>query len=247
MIVEELFESVEKDLKGWKAVDVRIGLRYTAVLLEGQKLGIARSMVEEAIECCEVVDKAGDLEGDALNLAELALSPRAVDSSIGIATINAILNNDVNGDEGRLLDFLEIKEGDKVGMVGDFKPVIERIHKNIELFVFERGSRREEGFYPDWAVERILPEVDVSIITGISVVNKTIDHLIDLSSNAREIAILGPTTPLAPDIFRKRKVSFLGGMTVEDAKAALRIISQGGGTEKLGKVSRKISLDLSKK
>lgn len=246
MIVEELLDSVEKDLKGQEAIDVRIGLRYTAVLLQDQKLGISRSLGEEAMECCEVVDKAGELEGDAWNLAELALSSRAVDSSIGIATMNAVLNKNIEGDEGPLLDFLGIEDGDKVGMVGNFKPVVERVDKDIELYIFERNSQEEE-VYPDWAAERILPKVDVSIITGTSVVNETIDHLIELSSNAREIAILGPTTPLALNIFRERGVSFLGGMIVERPEEALKIISQGGGTRKLGEVSRKVSLDLSKR
>ncbi|KXA90081.1 hypothetical protein AKJ62_01075 [candidate division MSBL1 archaeon SCGC-AAA259D14] len=244
MIVEELLETVKDDLRGKRATDVRIGLRYTGVLLEDQRLGVSRSFGEEAIECCEVVDKAGELEGDALDLAKLAVSSRAVDSSLGIASINAALNSGIEGEEGPLLDFLEIRDGDKVGMVGNFKPVVEKIDKDIELFVFERNSQDEE-IYPDWAVEQILPQVDVSIITGTSVVNKTIDHLIELSSNAREIAILGPTTPLAPEVFRMRGVSLLGGMVVEDSEKAMKIISQGGGTRKLGKVSRKVSIDLS--
>lgn len=244
MIVEELLEKVERDLEGKRAIDVRIGLRYTGVLLEDERLGVARSFGEEAIECCEVIDEAGELEKNALELARLATSSRSVDSSIGVATINAVLNDKVEGEEGPLLDFLNIKDGDKIGMVGNFKPVVEKMEKDLEIYVFERNPKEEE-VYPDWAAERILPEVDVSIITGTATVNKTIDHLIDLSRNAREIAILGPTTPLATQIFENRGVTFLAGMVVKDFEKALKIISQGGGTRKLGTVSRKVSLNLS--
>lgn len=244
MIVEELLNEVEEDLKDKEAIDVRIGLRYTAVLLEDERLGVARSFGEEAIACCEVIDEAGELEKDALELAKLATSNRATDSSIGVATINAVLNDKIEGEEGPLLDFLNIKDGDKVGMVGDFKPVVEKMEKNLELYVFERNPQ-EEDIYPDWAAEQILPEVDISIITGTATVNKTIDHLIDLSSNSREIVILGPTTPLATRIFKDRGVTFLAGMVVEDFDKALKIIAQGGGTRKLGTVSRKVSIDLS--
>lgn len=243
MLVEELLEIAEDDLKGMKVIDVRIGLSYTGVLSKNQRFGLAYSFRDEATECCEVVDSAGELEGNALSLAELALTSRAVDSAVGVATINAAVNQNVEGDEGPLLDFLGIRDGDKVGMVGNFKPVIEKLDRGIELFIFERNSPDEE-VYPDWAVEQMLPQVDVSIITGTSVVNKTIDHLIELSSNAREIAILGPTTPLAPEVFRNRGVSFLGGMIVENPEKAMKIISQGGGTRKLGKVSRKVSIAL---
>lgn len=243
MIVDELLDIAEDDLEDRMATDVRIGLRYTGVLLDDGRLGVSRSFGEEAIKCCEVIDEAGELEKSALELANLATSSRAVDSSIGTATINAVLNDKVEGDEGPLLDFLEIRDGDKVGMVGDFKPVIEKLEKDIELYVFER-SPQEEGVYPDWAAEQILPNVDVAIITGTSVVNKTMDHLLDLSDNAREIALLGPTTPIAPEIFRKRGVTLIGGMVVERVGKALRIVSQGGGTRKLGTVSRKVSVSL---
>lgn len=243
MIVDELLDSVKNELKEREAVDVRIGLSYTGVLLDDGGFGLSHSFREEATECCEVVDESGDLEGDAWELAKLATSPRAVDSSVGVATLNAVINRNVSGAVGALLDFLEIEEGDMVGMVGNFRPVVKRIEEDIELYVFERRYQ-EENVYSDWAAEQILPEVDVAIITGTSVVNKTMDHLLDLSQDAREVVILGPTTPLAPEVFRERGVTFLGGMIVEDVDRALKIISQGGGTRKLGTVSKKLSVPL---
>lgn len=244
MIVEELLSSVEDKLKGREAADVRIGMSYTGVLLDDQSFGLAYSFREEATECCEVVDKAGELGGSAWELAKLSLTSQAVDSSVGVATLNAVLNREVEGDEGDVLDFLDLKKDDKVGMVGNFKPLVERMGENApELYVFERKPQ-EGNVYPDWAAEQILPEVDVAMITGTAVINKTIDHLIELSKNAREIAILGPSTPMAPQVFKKRGVTLLSGMVVEDIEKALKIISQGGGTRKLNKVSRKVNLVL---
>lgn len=243
MIIDELLDLARDGLEEREAIDVRIGLSYTGVLLDNGSLGLSHSFREEAIECCEVVDESGDLEGDAWELAKLALRSRAVDSSVGVATINAVLNSDVEGEEGALLDFLEINEGDKVGMVGNFRPVVSRIEEEIELFVLER-QYQDESVYPDWAAEQIIPQVDVAIITGTSVVNKTMDHLLDLSEDARDVAILGPTTPMSLEVFQNRKVTFLGGMIVEDVERALKIISQGGGTRKLGTVSRKLSIPL---
>lgn len=245
MIVEELLSLAEDELKKRMAVDVRVGLSYTGVLLDDKSFGLAYSFREEATECCEVVGKAGELEGDAWELAKLAFSPRAVDASVGVATLNAVFNRDIKGEEGDILDFIDLKKGDKVGMVGDFKPVLERMGEDIpELYIFERRPQNEEGIYPDWAVEQLLPEVDAAIITGTAVVNKTIDRLLELSKNAREIAILGPSTPMVPEVFRKRGVTLLSGMVVEDVRKALKVISQGGGTIKLKDISRKVNLVL---
>lgn len=243
MIVNELLSLVETELRKRKVVETRIGLSYTGVLLDNGNMGLAYSFSDEASRCCEVVDQAGDLEGNAWNLAKKALKPWAIDSSVGVATLNAVINKEVEGKRGRLFKFIDLRESDSVGMVGNFRPLVKQLEEEVELFVFERHPSREET-YPDWAIDLILPEVDVAIITGTSVVNKTIDHILDLLQNAREIAILGPTTPMASTVFGKKDVTLLGGITIEDADMALKIISQGGGTRKLRTVSNKVTLTL---
>ncbi len=243
MIVEELLQSKEKELKKRQAVDVRIGIRYTGVLLGNGNLGVARSFQEEATKCCEVIDEAGDLEDNAYELAKLALEPYPTKASIGIATINSIYNQNTEGEKGGLMDFLKIKDGDKIGMVGNFKPILNKIDKDIEISIFERNPQ-EEGILPDYAAEQILPHTNIAIITGSTVVNKTIDHLLEITKNVREVALLGPTTPLAPSVFGNYGVTLLAGMVVEDVEKGVKVISQGGGTRKLGEFSRKVSIKL---
>lgn len=243
MIVEELLQSKEEELKKRQAVDVRIGIRYTAVLLDNGNLGVARSFQEESTKCCEVIDKAGELEDNAYKLAKLALEPYPTKASIGIATINSIYNQKTEGEKGDLIDFLKIKDGDKIGMVGNFKPVLNKIDKDVEISIFERNPQ-EEGILPDHAAKQILPQTNIAIITGTTVVNKTIDHLLEITKNAREIALLGPTTPLAPSVLRDYGVTLLAGMIVEDVEKVLKVVSQGGGTRKLGEFSRKITISL---
>ncbi len=243
MIVEKLLDQVKDELVKREAIDVRIGLSYTGVLLDNQKLGIAYSFREEANHCCEVVESAGELERNAFELAKMANKYRAIDSSVGIATINAAINQNISGKKGGLLNFLEIEQKDKVGMVGRFDPLIDRFPGDIELNIFERNPQ-EEDVYPDWAAEKILPNMDICIITGTSVVNKTIDRLLELCSGAREVAILGPTTPLSKKVFGEHGATFLGGMVFEDVRKALKIISQGGGTRKFRDVARKVSVEI---
>ncbi len=243
MIVDELLDEAKDELESRDVRDVRIGLSYTGVLLDDGNMGLAYSFREESSRCCEVVSSAGELCGDAWELARMARSSRAVDSSVGVATINSVINQNPRGEDGDLMEFLEIEEGDEVGMVGRFGPLVDRIREDAELYIFERNPRREE-VYPDWAVESILPDMDVCIITGTSVINKTIDRLLELSGGAREVAVLGPTTPLSERVFDEHGATFLGGMVIENVDKALRIISQGGGTRKLGSVASKVSIDI---
>ena len=55
--------------------------------------------------------------------------------------------------------------------------------------------------YPDWAEYRLLPECDVVILTGTSVINGTIDQLLSWCSGAREVSVTGPSTPMYPDSY----------------------------------------------
>lgn len=242
MIVGELLRFAEPRLRGRTAKDVRIGLSYTGVLLDDGSLGLAYSFREEAGQCCSLLGRAGELEGDAWELAGLSLGHDAVSSSVGVATVNAAINKE--GEEGDALKFLDLREGDEIGMVGDFKPMAEELkERGHKLYVFERSPKRE-GVLPDWAAEYILPKLSVVLITGTAVVNKTIDHLLELARNAREIVVLGPSTPLAGEVFRRHGVTLLSGMVVEEPRKALKIISQGGGARELKRVARKVTLDL---
>lgn len=250
MIVEEILRSVEGELRRRQVVDVRVGLGYTAVKLDDGACGLAATLRDETTSCCTVVKEAGELTGrDAYSLASLALSTDALESALGVATINAIVNGQDKGSiPGDILEHLAITPDHTVGMVGYFKPLIEPIRGRCHrLYIFERrlldlglGPGREE-VYPDWAVNLLLPRCDVAIITGATIVNKTIDHLLGLCRG--EIAIAGPTTPLSP-VFADHGVSYLFGVKVQDTDRVLRIISEGGGTRRLGPAVSKVMLRL---
>jgi uncharacterized protein len=243
MIINEILGSVESLLARREVVDVRIGLGYTGVLLDDGSMGLAYTFRDEVDDCCQAIDSAGELGGSALEIGQLALSTSIIEVSLGLAAINAVLNRDVQGVQGDLFSFLDIREGDKVGIIGDFRLMIDDLPPNTEIMVFER-KRTDPGTYPDWAAEQMLPDADVVVITGTTVINKTIDHLLELSRDARTVAVVGPSTPLS-GVFRDHGVRLLGGMVVEDPRMAMRIIGQGGGTRKLGRVCKKITIDLS--
>ncbi len=61
---------------------------------------------------------------------------------------------------------------------------------------------------------------------------------------AREVAILGPSTPMLPDLFAKCPVTLLSGVAVIDPERAPRIVSESGGTRQLGPAVRKLSVPI---
>jgi uncharacterized protein (DUF4213/DUF364 family) len=63
------------------------------------------------------------------------------------------------------------------------------------VYVIERDPR--PGDYPDAACDWLLPQCDVVLITGSSLINKTLPHLLELCENAVTV-LTGPSVPMCP-------------------------------------------------
>ena len=242
MIANELLESAAKSLKARIAKDVMIGLGYTAVHLDDGSCGLAATIRDEASDCCSLVDKAGELANcSAYSLAKLIMSTDILESSIGLATINANTNKDMKSNTTSVLEALDIGNGDIIGMVGHFRPLVEPIQQRCkQLHVFERKSSDADFVHPDWAADMLLPQCNKVIISGTTLINKTIDHILEHCYGM--IAVMGPSTPLSP-ILGKHGISFAFGVNVTDVTKILRIVSQAGGTMSFGKAVEKINLE----
>jgi len=240
MIVDDLLAEASGSLSGQTIADVRIGLGYTAVLLDDEGCGLAGTLTEGAHGCCTLLAQAGELIGKpAWEVAEYATSSDPVASSVGIATVNAVLNRD--GEAGPSpLDALPV-DGVSVGMVGYFEPFVEGLRRRAKaLTIFERRPLAPEVL-PDWAVERELPTCDIVLITSLALVNKTLDHLLQLCQG--EVALIGPTTPLSR-VFTRYGVTHLFASVVTDPKRVLATVSQAGGTQRFQDAVRKVYLPL---
>lgn len=243
MISEELLRIYESRLSEREVVDLRIGLGYTVVQLDSGTAGLAATLRYDLPRGCSLLDRAGNFLGEnAAETGKLLKRPDPLLSGIGLATINAVANKDVESNTLSPLDALSVSGQDRVGMVGNFHPLIDPIKEMAdELYVFEREPTTGEEFYPDWAVNSLLPKCDVSIISSTTLINNTLGHLLELSRG--RTALLGPSTPLCPSL-KNRGISHLFGSIVKDPARVMKIVSQGGGTRNFGAGVEKINLKL---
>jgi uncharacterized protein (DUF4213/DUF364 family) len=244
MLTDDICGVVPALAAGHCATDIRIGLGYTAVRLEDGRCGLAYTLHEEEYESCCVIPEAGTLTGR--SVAELAEYLRSADTTacaIGLAAINAVVSVPAGAVESDILDLLPAGSEDAVGMVGYFGPLIEPLKKRARaLYIFERRPNPEIGVLPESAAREILPQCQVAILSATTLLNHTIDDLLDFCKSAREIALLGPSTPFLPDIFSRHGVTILSGLQVVDAPQVLRVVSEGGGTRQFGPAARKLTL-----
>jgi uncharacterized protein len=244
MLADEIVAHGLKAADQHTAADIRIGLGYTAVRLEDGSCGLGYTLHEIEYESCCVMPDAGRMAGrKASELIPWLKSPDATACAVGLATINAVIAPPATAVESDILELLSVDPEDAVGMIGYFGPLVEPIKKRARaLHIFERKPDPEYQILPEEATKDLLPQCRIVIMSATTLLNHTIDGLLDLSKNAREIAILGPSTPFLPEIFSRYGVTMLSGLQVTDPIQILQIVSEGGGTRQFGRAVRKLSL-----
>ena len=137
----------------------------------------------------------------AAQLAALAHSESLPETSVGFATINALLDVDVAACvEVNAADVIaERGAGRNVAIVGHFPfiPHLRSIAKT--LWVLELRPREDD--LPASMAADVLPQADVVALTGTSLLNHTFEELIALCRPDAFVVMLGGTTPLSPVLF----------------------------------------------
>lgn len=248
-IAERIKRAAMPLARGLRVRDVRIGLVYTAVMLEDGRTGLSFTFHRGRRVNCRRLRALSPLPGrDASELVELLDAPEEVERAVALATVNALCSSLPGGArEGDFLGMLEIRDGEQVGMVGLFSPVLPRLRERASsILIFEQNPDPGRGveLLPEEDAYRLLPGCGVAVITSTSIVNQTIDALLAAACNCREVVLLGASTPMAPEAFAGTPVTLLSGAVVLDPEEILRRVSEAGGTRSFKGLVRKVNVAL---
>ena len=206
--------------------DVRQGVFHTAVLT--RNCGLAATLPMDALrQDPPLVKEPGTLlDKTTAELVKLAYSESILEASIGMAAINSLMDVDECAClELNAADLILGKgKGKRVAIVGHFPflPKVREIAK--ELWVIEKNPR--EGDFDETQADRWLPLADLVAITGTSLTNHTIEHLLSLCRPEAFVILLGDTAPLSPVLF-EYGVDAVSGTKVIDPDLVLKCVSQG--------------------
>ncbi|MCU0595520.1 MAG: DUF364 domain-containing protein [Desulfobacterota bacterium] len=223
--------------------DIRQGVFHTGVLT--RYCGLAATLPRDALkqEGPLVKEPGFLLDKTSRDLAQMVYSDSLLEAAIGMATINSLLEVDLHScTELNAADvILEKGQGKNVAIIGHF-PFLPRVREKAKvLWVIEKNPR--DGDLQEGEADRFIPQADVIAITGTSLTNHTLPHLLELCSPGAFVIMLGDTVPLSPVLF-DYGVHALSGTRVIDADLALKCVSQGAnfrqikGTKKLTMVKR---------
>lgn len=213
---------------------VVIGVNWTLVESE-HGTGLAQTPRRDA-PGCQPISGAGDLaKHDLRALADLVRSDNPMESTLGMAAINAFFNRyDLHGGNENGLE--AFREADRpVTVVGRF-PGLDRYLKDFR--VVEREPR--EGEFAEAEFGRLAADSAGIIVTASALANKSAESLFELA-RGRRIAIVGPGTPLAKEL-HVLGVEVLAGSVVENIDLAATIVAQTGGAQALKRACRYVTL-----
>lgn len=131
-------------------------------------------------------------------------------------------------------DEIDVCRYPKTVVVGALVPMLRKlIAAHADFYVLEQDPRtlkdREMPYYlpPDKA-DTCIPNADLLVITGVTILNNTLPDLLAMAKPRAEILVTGPTASMLPDAFFARGVTRLGGIQVTHPDELLDIISEGG-------------------
>src|SRR4030043_217620 len=221
-ILDNLISSLKDN--DFQVKSVHACVFWTAVV--SKHCGLSSTFREEGPSHDRGVKDVGNLTSKtALELAEYAKSKSLLEASIGMATINSLIDIDESKciEKNAFEILLEKGKEKNVAVVGHF-PWIPKLREKVQnLWVLE--ERLREGDLPSKDADRILPQCDVVGITGTSFINHTLEGLLALCGKAF-VVLIGPTSPLSPILF-DYGIDAICGSKVGDGDKGIRSLSHG--------------------
>jgi uncharacterized protein (DUF4213/DUF364 family) len=160
-----------------------------------------------------------------IEMARLFLSQDLNDRAIGLGAINAISQFFFKQckfnppDALNPLGNFDFKKSDHVGMVGFFPALVKKLRKQqIPLTVIELDKQlvqQDEEFTVTLDVSQ-LAQCNKILCTASTLINDTVDEILNHCKAAEQVALLGPSTGCFPDPLFEKGISVIGGSVVND-------------------------------
>lgn len=248
--VEILKNKIGENINQIKVERAVFGLFFSGVKLTTGHGGLCFTPVEEMPEavCCPGSARAMPLSGKlrgraALECIEDTCSPNPLKRTMGIAVLNALSTlcrekEKLAGYEvitGRdAFDGVDVRRFNKTVVIGALVPILRKLNREgADYKVLEMDARTLKGseldhFAPAQDAPMYVPDADLLVITGVTILNNTLADLLKIAKKGAEILVIGPTASMLPDAFFVRGVTVLGGIVVTKADELLDIISEAG-------------------
>jgi len=233
-----------------------VGMRYCAAKVSGEQGDALGFAYVDYLDCFTFPPPEVDYSNIYNTIIRGIESPNLIERTIAIALINAVsqylLWREGEHSHYRVLKanlvevVAETCRGSKsVIVVGNMGPIVRALNSyGIEVTVLERSPLMRWGAYPDISLLGLSKRFDAAIITGVTLVNETIDLVLQKLKDCRIKILVGPTAGVHPEIAVSLGIDLLASLRADDMDSVLRCVKLGGGRWHFAKYCTDYIIDL---
>ena len=227
-----------------------VGLFFTGVKLSNDAGGICFTPIKgipEAVCCPSSAGKMfnpGKFRGmSAEEVLSSLYSPEPLKVAVAIATLNALSNTCFSrrGKESYdikmnmdALDTVRMPKDRSVAVVGAIVPLLQALKRRGGIWwVIEQDPKtikddEVDHFVPFNQSEKVIRKADVIIVTGATLVNHSLEKILEKGRPEADIAVIGPSASMLPEPLFDRGVRMVGGTWVKRTDELLDVLAAGG-------------------
>ncbi len=249
MIVEKTFdllrEKYHSRFEELTISDIRVGVHLTCVRLSDGSVGSAGTVYNTEIKSDKLSRDFGDFtptkfKGRKIPDLLTINKPSNIIQTIKIAVLNAISSAIISEGNYKIIynkdpiDLIDLSSKKTITIVGAFQSYIHKISAtDNQLYILELNSNtltneQKKYYIPADRYNEVIPLSDIVIITGLTLVNNTIDGLLSAISPYTKVVVTGPSSNLIPDILFQNKVNIIGAAKIFDPDTLFTIASEAG-------------------
>ena len=229
---------------------VAVGLFFTGVKLSNGAGGVSYTPVKDIPQavCCpsssaRIFDPVKINSMPAAEVLTALSSREPIKIAIAIATLNALssicwergLTDNYRIQESiDAVDVVRMPAEKSVAVIGAFVPILRKLKaRGGRWWVIEqdpqtlKDDEMDHFIAADQSTETV-SAADVLIVTGVTLVNHTLDPILKAARPDAEIAVIGPTASMLPDALFARGVRVVGGVWVKEPDQLLDVLAAGG-------------------
>lgn len=270
-ILKETWKAIRnnlgKDLEAITVEKIVIGLFFTGVKLNTGEGGLCFTPIKSIPEavCCpssaQLMPASGRLEGRAaIQFMNDMFNGSPLKKTMAIAVLNALSSacwKKKKPETYRIrtgadpIDEMVIPNDGFFVVVGALVTALKKLKQRnkpfavLELDPSTLKSDELEYFVPFAKAHEVVPKADLLVITGTTLINDTLEGLLEKRKPGAEIIVVGPTASMLPEAFFRRGVTRIGGVMVTDADRVLNVIGQAGsGYHFFGKGAERVVIEV---
>ncbi len=210
---------------------------FCAIELDDGSLGLSFVLLGNALGALRDGPSPDQLAGmPALDLARRFADATGAQRTLGFAAVNALTRHlfdragYVPRPAGGSIGDLDLKPGDRLGMIGLFPPLVPQVLATGAALTVVELRADLAGPRDGWHVTLDAGELagcNKILSTSTVLLNDTLDGVLERCRHAERVALIGPGAGCLPDPLFARGVTLLGGSWIVDAGALKAALAEG--------------------